>query len=133
MHSQPVLVAAGILVERDTLLICQRCRQDRYGLQWEFPGGKVEPGEELEDALRRELREELSIEAEIGEEVFRLEHQYPDRFVEVVFFLVRSYRGLVENQVFEAVSWAPRNRLPEYNFLEADRALVARIAQGEIV
>ncbi len=133
MQLEPALVTAGILAERDTILICQRCRQDRYGLQWEFPGGKVEPGEELEEALRRELREELSIEAEIGEEVFRLQHHYPDRFVEVVFFLVRSYRGFVQNRVFEAVGWAPRDRLPEYNFLEADRALVARIAQGEIV
>ncbi|MGH9447386.1 MAG: (deoxy)nucleoside triphosphate pyrophosphohydrolase, partial [Terriglobia bacterium] len=83
--------------------------------------------------LRRELREELAIEAEIGREVFRLRYPYPDRAVEVVFFLVRSHRGAVQNRVFEAVNWAPRHRLPEYAFLEADRALVKRIAQGDII
>jgi 8-oxo-dGTP diphosphatase len=129
----PVLVAAGILTNGNSILICQRRRHDPYGLQWEFPGGKVEPGEQLKEALRRELCEELAIEAEIGEEVFRLQHRYPDRYVEVVFFFVHSFRGAVQNRVFEAVEWAPRKRLRYYSFLEADRSLVERIAQGEIV
>ena len=101
-------------------------------MQWEFPGGKVRKDEGLKDALRRELNEELSIQAEVGEELFRLRHLYPDRYVEVVFFLVSAYRGTISNRVFEAIEWAPRTRLPQYNFLEADRGLVARIARGEI-
>ena len=129
----PILVVAGVLVEGDKILICQRERSDPYGLQWEFPGGKVRSEEGLQAALRRELTEELAIEADVGEELFRLTHQYPERYVEVVFLRVPSYRGEVTNLIFESIEWAARTRLPEYNFLEADRALVARIARGEIV
>ena len=116
-----------------SVLICQRHRSDRYALQWEFPGGKVQEGEDLKASLKRELAEELSIDAEVGDEVFRLRHRYPDRYVEVVFFAVPAYRGEVRNHVFEAVEWAPRASLPAYDFLEADRELVARLARGEIV
>lgn len=129
----PILVTAGILTQGERILICQRHRTDRYGLQWEFPGGKVDAGESLQEALRRELREELAIEAEIGDEVYRLRHRYPHRYVEVVFFAVPSYRGEIRDQVFEAVAWATRQELSAYNFLEADRELVARLARGEIV
>jgi 8-oxo-dGTP diphosphatase len=131
--SRPILVTAGIIVKGDCILVCQRHRSDAYGLQWEFPGGKVRYGEDLKESLRRELAEELAIDAEVGAEVFRLRHRYPDRYVEVVFFSVQRYRGEVRNQVFEAVEWAPRARLPAYDFLEADRELVNRIAQGGIV
>ena len=129
----PILVTAGIIVKGDRVLVCQRHHADPYGLQWEFPGGKVRDGEDLKASLERELREELAIKAEVGGEVFRLRHRYPDRYVEVVFFRVPSYTGEVQNQVFEAVEWAARAQLPEYNFLEADRELVHRIARGEIV
>ena len=132
-EQKPILVVAGILRKGDRILICQRRRSDAYGLQWEFPGGKVEDGEALPAALRRELEEELAIQAEVGGEVFRLRHRYPDRYVEVVFFAMTSYRGEVRNQVFEAIEWAPRAQLPEYNFLEADRELVNRISKGELV
>ncbi len=130
---QPILVSAGILIDGDRILICQRHRSDVYGLQWEFPGGKVRDGEDPKASLRRELAEELSIDAEVDEEVFRLRHRYPERYVEVVFFLVAAYRGEVRNRVFEAIEWAPRQMIAEYNFLEADRELVHRIARGEIV
>ncbi len=131
--ARPILVAAGILKDGDRILICQRHRSDRYGLQWEFPGGKVHDGEDLQAALRRELAEELAIEAEIGKEVYRLRHRYPDRFVEVVFLAVLSFRGVLRNRVFEAVEWVPRGALPSYDFLEADRELVDRIGRGEVV
>jgi 8-oxo-dGTP diphosphatase len=130
---QPILVVAGILVQNDRILVCQRRRDDPYGLQWEFPGGKLEPNENPQQALRRELTEELSIDAEIGDHVFQLRHRYPDRFVEVAFFLVPVYRGIIRNRVFEAVTWALRSELDRFPFLEADRELVKRICQGEIV
>jgi 8-oxo-dGTP diphosphatase len=129
----PIQVSAGILARGDRILICQRHRRDAYGLQWEFPGGKVENDETDADALRRELREELAIDAAIGHELFRLRHRYPDRFVEVGFFRVSAYRGLIRNRVFEAVAWVPRNKLPEYRFLDADRELVERLARGEVL
>jgi 8-oxo-dGTP diphosphatase len=130
---KPILVTAGIVIREEEILICQRHRSDPYGLQWEFPGGKVKGSEGLEASLRRELREELGIEASIGEEVYRLRHRYPDRYVEVIFFRVDSYQGDVANRVFENVEWVPRRKLAGYNFLEADRGLVERIAEGAIV
>jgi len=130
---KPILVTAGIILREQEILICQRHRSDPYGLQWEFPGGKVKDSEGLEAALRRELREELGIEAAIGEEVYRLRHRYPDRYVEVVFFRVDSYQGEAANRVFESIEWVPRRQLAAYPFLEADRALVGRIAEGAIV
>ena len=129
----PTLVSAGIILKGDRILICQRHRTDPYGLQWEFPGGKVLEGEALEDSLKRELAEELSIEVDVGDEVFRLRHRYPDRYVEVVFFSVSTFRGKIQNQVFESIVWAPRSQLLSYTFLEADQGLVQRIANGEIV
>ena len=132
-ESKPILVTAGIIIRGQEILICQRHRSDPYGLQWEFPGGKVKDGEALETAIRRELREELGIEATIGEEVYRLRHRYPDRYVEVIFFRVDSYQGSVINRVFESIEWVPRQDLAGYNFLEADRELVGRISEGAIV
>ena len=132
-ESKPILVTAGIIIRGQEILICQRHRSDPYGLQWEFPGGKVKDGEALEAAIRRELREELGIDATIGEEVYRLRHRYPDRYVEVIFFRVDSYQGSVINRVFESIEWVPRQDLAGYNFLEADRELVGRISEGAIV
>ena len=126
-------VVAGILVRGERILICQRHRSDPYGLQWEFPGGKVRAGETSEQALERELEEELGIEAEIGQEVFRLRHRYPDRYVEVGFFRVTAFRGEPSNRVFEDIAWVPRADLPGYDFLEADRDLVRQIARGEVL
>jgi 8-oxo-dGTP diphosphatase len=131
--TKPILVTAGIIIQAQEILICQRHRSDPYGLQWEFPGGKVKDCEGLEASLHRELQEELGIEAAIGEEVYRLRHRYPDRYVEVIFFRVDSYRGSIVNRIFESIEWAPRNTLASYNFLEADRELVRRIAEGAIV
>jgi 8-oxo-dGTP diphosphatase len=127
-----ILVTAGIVREGDFVLICQRHHSVAYRMQWEFPGGKVNEGEDLKDSLRRELAEELAIDADIGEEVFRVHHCYPDRDVEVVFFAVRSFRGTIRNLVFEDVAWVGRSNLTEFNFLEADRELVRRISHAEI-
>ena len=130
--TEPILVAAGILFRRGRILICQRHHSQAYGLEWEFPGGKVLDGESLEQALVRELQEELTVTAEAGPEVYRLRHRYPDRFVEVVFFRVDRFCGRPRNQVFEAIAWARREELVAYRFLEADRELVRRLAEGEV-
>ncbi len=132
-ESKPILVTAGIIIRGQEILICQRHKSDPYGLQWEFPGGKVKDGEALEAAIGRELREELGIDATIGEEVYRLRHRYPDRYVEVIFFRVDSYQGSIVNRVFESIEWVLRQDLAGYNFLEADRELVVRISEGAIV
>ena len=127
-------VTAGIILRGDQVLICRRRDDQPLPLQWEFPGGKVEAGEEPAACLRRELEEELGIEAEIGAEVCRLSYQYPGMDpVELLFFKVTSYEGEPQNRVFSEIRWADRASLPGFDFLAADRAMVREIATGGVV
>jgi 8-oxo-dGTP diphosphatase len=129
-----ITVAAGILKQDERILICQRKRTGAFPLQWEFPGGKVEAGEDAQTCVKRELREELAIEADIGTEVSAFQYTYPNGFqVSLVFFQVSGYSGEMANQAFEQILWVEPRELLSYDFLEADRALVARIARGEMV
>ena len=129
-----ITVAAGILKQDGRILICQRKRGGAFSLQWEFPGGKVEAGEDAQSCLKRELQEELAIEAEIGPEVAAFQYTYPNGFqVNLVFLQVSGYTGEMANQAFEQILWVEPHDLLGYDFLEADRALVARIAHGELV
>jgi 8-oxo-dGTP diphosphatase len=129
-----ITVAAGILKQDGRILICQRKPTGAFPLQWEFPGGKVEAGEDAQTCVKRELREELAIEADIGTEVSAFQYTYPNGFqVSLVFFQVSGYTGEMANQAFEQILWVEPRELLSYDFLEADRALVARIARGELV
>ena len=116
------------------MLVCQRTRHQTMPLKWEFPGGKIETGEQPRDALRRELEEELGIQAKIGDEVARIRHEYKDgAAVELRFYVVHEYQGEIENRIFRDVQWAERSALPSYDFLEADLELVKDLAQGKLV
>ena len=126
-------VTAALIWKDRKLLICQRTRHQTMPLKWEFPGGKIEPGEQPRDALRRELEEELGIQAEIGEEVARIRHQYSnDSLVELRFFEVRRYSGEIENRIFRDVRWILPASLTGYDFLEADLELVKNLADGKL-
>jgi 8-oxo-dGTP diphosphatase len=128
-----ITVTAGILTDGERVLICRRPATARFPLKWEFPGGKVEEGETPEACLRRELREELVIEAEVGPEIFRTEHRYPNGVsVRLLFFRIRRFHGTPTNRAFQRIEWARPRDLPGYDFLEADRDLVRRLARGEI-
>src|SRR4249920_342439 len=87
-------VVAALILKDDHILACQRTRHQVMPLKWEFPGGKIEEGEQPRDALRRELEEELGIDATIGDEVARIRHEYKSgSSVELRFFVVREYHG----------------------------------------
>jgi 8-oxo-dGTP diphosphatase len=127
-------VVAALIVNDDRILACQRTRHQPMPLKWEFPGGKIEPGEQPRDALRRELEEELGIEATIGNEVARIVHEYPGGgSVELRFFEVREYQGEIENRIFREIRWITRTELLELDFLEADRSLVRDLAAGKLL
>jgi 8-oxo-dGTP diphosphatase len=126
-------VVAALILQHGKVLVCQRTRHQTMPLKWEFPGGKIENGEQPRDALRRELEEELGIAAHIGDEVVRLRHTYPNgAVVELRFFVVREYDGEMENRIFRDMRWAHPPDLPSYDFLEADLKLVQDLATGKI-
>ena len=127
-------VVAALILKDGKVLVCQRTRHQSMPLKWEFPGGKIEDGEQPRDALRRELEEELGIDARIGEEVARIRHDYKHGgAVELRFYVVNEYAGEMENRIFRDVRWAKRSELPKYDFLEADLELVKDLATGKIV
>ena len=126
-------VTAGVIVDGGRVLVCQRPAGGDHPGKWEFPGGKVEPGESLADGLRRELREELGIEATVGRVLWETRHQYPGRspFV-LTFLLVSSYRGALANLAFAAMCWTTAGQLGTFDFLEGDRVFVEAVDRGEV-
>jgi 8-oxo-dGTP diphosphatase len=127
-------VSVALILRGDEVLICQRRPDQPLGSKWEFPGGKMEPGETAEEALRRELQEELGIDATIGTHVAHIRHNYRSGgAVDLQFFLVREYTGEVTNLIFQDVRWCPLRNLPEYDFVTADRNLVRDLAAGKLL
>jgi 8-oxo-dGTP diphosphatase len=130
--SSIIRVSAGIITLGPRLLICQRRSQDLHALKWEFPGGKANDAEDDAACLRRELSEELRIDATIGERLHRKTHHYPSgRSVALTFFHVRGYTGEIVNTQFHSLVWAEPAQLPEYDFLEGDIDFVTRLARGD--
>jgi len=127
-------VVAALIMQDGKLLVCQRTRHQTMPLKWEFPGGKIEEGEQPRDALRRELDEELGIQATVGDELARIQHEYPNGgMVELRFYVVREYHGELENRIFKDIQWAQPNELPKFDFLEADLTLVRDLANGKLL
>ena len=127
-------VVAALILRDGKILICQRTKHQPMPLKWEFPGGKIEEGEQPRDALRRELEEEIGIDARIGNEVARMQHNYKNGgAVELRFFDVPEYKGEIENRIFNEVRWVDRTQLPNFDFLDADLQLVKDLAAGKIL
>ena len=121
-----VEVVAGLILQEGLLLVCQRKENGTFPLKWEFPGGKVESHEAHEDALRRELMEELGIRANKLREVFRHTHKYSDGFmVNLRFYRVHSFTGVLTNRAFQHIAWTEVEKLSTFDFLEGDLPLVS--------
>ncbi len=129
----PMVVTAGILIQEGRILICQRRKGSWGEFKWEFPGGKVENGEDPRESLRREFEEELAIEPEIGPLLCHLQHRYPDREVELYVFHIPGYTGELRNRQFESIRWARRDELGHFDFLEADQILIESLARGSLL
>lgn len=132
MNPYRILVVAALIEKDGKILIGQRRSDDRHGLKWEFPGGKVEANEAPREALKRELQEELGIDADIGREIARYEYQYPKRTpILLMFYEIPGYRGEMRSQCFEQILWESRSNLANYDFLDGDTDFVRRLARGE--
>jgi 8-oxo-dGTP diphosphatase len=128
------LVVVALILRGREVLICQRRADQPMALKWEFPGGKMEPGESAEQALARELDEELGIHAQIGPRVTRLRHTYRSgSAVDLQFFTVHEFSGEITNRIFNDLRWCELNDLPKFDFLAADRDVVRDLAGGKLL
>jgi 8-oxo-dGTP diphosphatase len=121
-----VVVTAAVARRGDAFLVTRRPAGVHLAGCWEFPGGKCEPGESHAACLERELREELAVGARIGEEIFTVAHDYPDRRVELHFFAC-DLDGDPAPQLGQQMQWVPRTELASLEFPPADAELIARL------
>ena len=125
-----VLVVAAVIERKGKVLVSLRRPKGERASLWEFPGGKVEPGEGERAALARELREELGVRASIGEEYARVEHIYPDLQVELALYRARLHENEDPRPLTaEELRWVPRRALPGLPFCEADVPVLTRLAE----
>jgi 8-oxo-dGTP diphosphatase len=127
-------VAAALIVRDGEILIGQRRPNQPMALLWEFPGGKIEAGESPQQALARELQEELRIQATVGPKVIHIRHNYRHGgAVDLQFFSVREFEGEIQNQIYEQIRWVKLADLTTYDFLAADRGLIRDLAAGKLL
>jgi len=125
-----VQVVAAILERDGRILIGQRQATQSHPLKWEFPGGKVEAGETPEQALKRELAEELDLEVSASTEISRYFYSYPGKNpIELIFLRVTESRGEPRNRIFHDLRWEPRETLASFDFLEGDTEFLRRLAK----
>jgi len=124
------VAAALIQDEKGRYLITQRRQGSHLAGLWEFPGGKRESGESLEEALRRELTEELSARFAVGERVDTVRWEYPERTIVIHFYRCRLESGTIEPREDQAMAWVAPERLSDFDFPPADRDLIARLRGG---
>ena len=120
-----VEVAVGIVFNSEQqVLVGQRVVKDRYFAKWEFPGGKLEVGESVEQALKREFREEAGIELGNSVPFMQIDHDYPDRQVRLYVRTVKEFEGQVKSLEGQALKWVPIAALPEIDFLQGNKIMI---------
>ena len=117
-------VVAAIIIKDDKYFIAQRNRNKHMGLSWEFPGGKVEKGETFENALKREIKEELSIEIDIKNKL--AEENYKDEKINIkLHYFICSYINCeIILSEHEDSAWVTKNEFKNYNFAEGDSDII---------
>ena len=124
------VVAALVQDEKGRYLITQRRKGSHLAGLWEFPGGKREADESLEEALGRELTEELSARFAVGQRVETVRWEYPERTIVIHFYRCRLESGTIEPREDQAMAWVAPERLSDFDFPPADRDLIARLRVG---
>jgi mutator protein MutT len=129
--SDRLIVVAALIESHGLILACQRRKNDAFGLKWEFPGGKVKQNERPAEALVRELKEELGVEATIGDEIYRTRHRYAElaREIELIFFSASASKNEMRNLAFQEMRWVKPTELAALDFLPADREFIANLGR----
>ena len=117
---KPTDVVAAIIKKDNLYLVAQRNRDKHMGLKWEFPGGKVDPGETLQEALVREIYEELNIDINIHEKL--AEERYKDNEINIIlhYFLCTIKNGVINLNEHEAMEWTDKENFNQYDFVKGD-------------
>ena len=123
------VVVGVILGENDTVLIAKRPSGKIMAGYWEFPGGKLEPGESEADALKRELNEELGIHCETFSKLMTVEQDYPDqnRHVRLAVYTIESYFGSLQGMEGQELKWCPRQELNNYDYPSANHPIIQKL------
>lgn len=120
-------VVAAVIVKGNAFFICRRPDDKALAGYWEFPGGKVEPGEKEEEALRREIREELGCAVRPQRLFCRVRHDYPDFSVDLAFYLCRIERGEPKLLEHREARWIAPDDIPRFAFCPADEGVLEKI------
>lgn len=123
-------VVAGIIYKDDKFLIAQRNLTKSQGGLWEFPGGKLEENETYQEALKREIKEELNAEIEVGEYFDEHVHHYPEKDIKLVFYKAKLLSDDIELLEHEDAKWINAKKLENFEFAPADMAIVEKIKIG---
>ena len=125
-----ITVTAAIIIEDHTVLITQRHPHDAMGEKWEFPGGKIEPGETPEMCLQRELQEELDIVADVHELYAVNKHVYPHINIELCAYTASIRSGQITLNIHKDYRWVPMRDLEEFDFSDADKPIVKKLTDS---
>jgi 8-oxo-dGTP diphosphatase len=123
-------VVAAVIEQNDCFLLTRRQPGVHLAGMWEFPGGKVDPGETPHDALRRELREELDADIVVGDRIHWTRHAYADRCVELSFYRC-TLHGAASPTLGQEMRWVPRRELNSLGFPDADTELIAMLTRAD--
>ena len=126
----PIPVVAAVILRGDAVLVTRRKRGGHLAGMWEFPGGKVEAGEEPKAALRREIREELGCGISVLGRMCRVTYRYPGRWVRLDFYRCRVREGEPHGVEGQQLRWVPREGLSRLPFPPADRKVLALLVGG---
>ena len=133
INNQTTTVVGGLIYQNKKILICQRKEVGDHPLKWEFPGGKIKDFEENQEALRRELKEELNID--ITEMRFFDEYLYEykelSKKLKLVFYHIFQFEGEIQNLVHHQLKWIDISNLSDYDFLEGDHKIINRLIQND--